>query len=128
MVGPSIVSVPKEIRSKDSFRLEVGFGWASLAEDPDVGEGFGGGIYASYEIISRFGLEASLYFSKNPYDQDALGNIGRDFLARVREEFRRRAFPVLAEKVTIDYAELGGNAGFIGAAGCARRAVIRGLI
>ncbi len=54
--------------------------------------------------------------------------IGRDFLTCVREEFRRRAFPVLAEKVTIDYAELGGNAGFIGAAGCARRAVIRGLI
>ncbi|MCP4782056.1 MAG: ROK family protein [Fuerstiella sp.] len=54
--------------------------------------------------------------------------IGRDFLSRVRDEFRRRAFPVLAEQVTIDYAELGGNAGFIGAAGCARRAVIRGLI
>lgn len=54
--------------------------------------------------------------------------IGRDFLNRVREEFRERAFPVLAETVTIDYAELGGNAGFIGAAGCARRAVLRKLI
>ncbi|MCP4175862.1 MAG: ROK family protein [Fuerstiella sp.] len=54
--------------------------------------------------------------------------IGREFLSRVQEEFRRRAFPVLAEKVTIDYAALGGNAGFIGAAGCARRAVLRGMI
>ncbi|MDG1895380.1 MAG: ROK family protein [Fuerstiella sp.] len=54
--------------------------------------------------------------------------IGRDFLSCVQEEFRRRAFPVLAEKVTIDYAALGGNAGFIGAAGCARRAVLRKLI
>ena len=48
--------------------------------------------------------------------------IGRDFISCVREEFRRRAFPVLAEKVTIDYAALGGSAGFVGAAGCARRA------
>lgn len=52
--------------------------------------------------------------------------IGRMFLERVREEFRRRAFPVLAEKVLIDYASLGGSAGFIGAAGCARRAFVRG--
>ena len=54
--------------------------------------------------------------------------IGRMFLERVREEFRRRAFPVLAETVTIDYATLGGNAGFIGAAGCARRSLLRGLL
>lgn len=54
--------------------------------------------------------------------------IGRMFLERVREEFQRRAFPVLAETVTIDYATLGGNAGFIGAAGCARRSLLRGLI
>ena len=54
--------------------------------------------------------------------------IGRDFLERVRKEFRQRTFEVLAERITIDYAELGGNAGFIGAAGCARRAFLRKLI
>lgn len=54
--------------------------------------------------------------------------IGRKFIGRVRQEFQNRAFPVLAEKITIDYATLGGNAGFIGAAGCARRAFLRGLI
>lgn len=48
--------------------------------------------------------------------------IGRDFLETVRAEFRKRAFPVLANSITIDYASLGGTAGFIGAAGCARRA------
>lgn len=46
--------------------------------------------------------------------------LGRRFLARVRDEFRRRSFPVLAEKVAIDFAQLGGDAGFIGAAGLAR--------
>ncbi|MEQ9408425.1 MAG: ROK family protein [Fuerstiella sp.] len=51
---------------------------------------------------------------------------GRRFLEVVREEFRKRAFPVLARKILIDYASLGGNAGFIGAAGCARRGLLRG--
>jgi glucokinase len=46
--------------------------------------------------------------------------LGRRFLARIREEVYRRAFPVLAEKTTIEYAYLGGDAGFIGAAGLAR--------
>ncbi len=48
--------------------------------------------------------------------------VGREFLHRVRQEFRSRTFATLAEKITIEYASLGGNAGFIGAAGCARRA------
>jgi glucokinase len=46
--------------------------------------------------------------------------LGRRFIERVREEVRKRAFPVLAERTTIDYATLGGDAGFIGAAGVAR--------
>lgn len=50
----------------------------------------------------------------------AEAELGRRFLARVRDEVRRRSFPVLAEKVAIDYAMLGSDAGFIGAAGLAR--------
>ncbi|MEJ7593565.1 MAG: ROK family protein [Planctomycetaceae bacterium] len=53
---------------------------------------------------------------------------GREFLHRVRQEFRARTFTTLAENIRIEYAELGGNAGFIGAAGCARRAVDLGLL
>lgn len=47
-------------------------------------------------------------------------SLGRDFLKRVQEEVNHRAFPVLAEKTTIDFASLGGDAGYIGAAGVAR--------
>jgi len=47
--------------------------------------------------------------------------LGRAFLETIREEVKRRAFPVLAERTVIDYASLGGDAGFIGAAGIARR-------
>ncbi|MBX9791830.1 MAG: ROK family protein [Pirellulales bacterium] len=46
--------------------------------------------------------------------------LGRRFLARIREEVQRRAFPVLAARTTIDYASLGGDAGYLGAAGVAR--------
>ena len=46
--------------------------------------------------------------------------VGRRFLARVREEVRCRAFELLAQRTVIDFASLGGDAGFIGAAGLAR--------
>ena len=48
------------------------------------------------------------------------GELGRRFLARIQEEVQRRAFPVLAERTAIDFASLGGDAGYIGAAGIAR--------
>ena len=46
--------------------------------------------------------------------------VGRKFLARVKQEVRARAFDLLAERTVIDFATLGGDAGFIGAAGLAR--------
>jgi glucokinase len=46
--------------------------------------------------------------------------LGRRFIERVREEVRRRAFPVLVSKTPIEWALLGADAGYIGAAGIAR--------
>jgi len=46
--------------------------------------------------------------------------LGRRFLERVREEVRRRALPIPAQKTSIEFAQLGGDAGYIGAAGLAR--------
>jgi glucokinase len=51
--------------------------------------------------------------------------IGSAFLERVRQEVRTQAFPVLARETTIHYAALGGDAGYIGAAGLARVAARR---
>ena len=48
--------------------------------------------------------------------------LGRRFLAKVKEEVKARAFPIPAERTIIDYAVLGGDAGFIGAAACAMKA------
>ncbi len=49
--------------------------------------------------------------------------IGREFLHRVHQEFRNRTFVSIADRISIEYASLGGDAGFIGAAGWAKRAI-----
>jgi glucokinase len=53
-------------------------------------------------------------------DASAVGGL---FLRSIREEVARRTFPSLAERTEIHYACLGGDAGYIGAAGLARHAV-----
>jgi glucokinase len=46
--------------------------------------------------------------------------IGRDFVQRIRDEVRPRVLEPLRDKLRIDFASLGGDAGYIGAAGLAR--------
>lgn len=47
---------------------------------------------------------------------------GANFLDEIRQHIQTMAFPAVAKGTRIEYAELGGDAGFIGAAGCARLA------
>lgn len=47
--------------------------------------------------------------------------LGRRFLEHVRSVVRQRVFPLLAQRTVIDFAALGSDAGFIGAAGLARQ-------
>lgn len=46
---------------------------------------------------------------------------GDNFLDRIRRHVKELAFPVPAAKTQIRYSQLGTDAGFIGAAGCARK-------
>ncbi|MEZ6070141.1 MAG: ROK family protein [Pirellulales bacterium] len=48
--------------------------------------------------------------------------VGRRFLTAVRAEVDRRLLPTLVGKVSVDLAQLGGDAGYLGAAGIARLA------
>lgn len=50
---------------------------------------------------------------------------GDSFLERIRHHVRELAFPVPAARTEIRYAQLGTDAGFIGAAGCGRQLVVR---
>ncbi len=45
---------------------------------------------------------------------------GEPFMERIRHHVRQLAFPVPAERTVVRWAELGSDAGFIGAAGCGR--------
>ncbi len=65
--------------SPPNVRLELGFGWSSLLVDPDVGEGYGGGIFIGW-IRYRVGVEVAAFVGVNPYD-DRLGQIGSLFFA-----------------------------------------------
>jgi len=47
---------------------------------------------------------------------------GDPFLEEIRGHIQSMAFPAVAKGARIEYAELGSDAGFIGAAGCARTA------
>jgi glucokinase len=51
---------------------------------------------------------------------------GNGFLERIRRHVAELAFPVPAARTVIRYAELGNDAGFIGAAGCGRLLVRNG--
>ncbi len=46
---------------------------------------------------------------------------GESFLQRIRKHVKELAFPVPAERTRINYAQLGSDAGFIGAAACGRK-------
>jgi glucokinase len=46
--------------------------------------------------------------------------IGQRFLHRIEKTFRARSFEYVASGTTIDFASLGGDAGYLGAAGIAR--------
>ena len=46
--------------------------------------------------------------------------IGRRFLDRTQQSFRRLSFEYVAGGTKIDFASLGGDAGYLGAAGIAR--------
>lgn len=51
--------------------------------------------------------------------------VGRAFIEEIRRVVRKRAFPIPASHTVVDFASLGGDAGYIGAAGIARTAFLK---
>lgn len=101
-----------------------------LAEEATAGDAFAMELILEAAMYLGVGV-ASLMHTVDP-DGVVLGGamtygghdspVGRKFLERVREEVRRRTFPVLREKTIVDFASLGSDAGYIGAAGIGRLA------
>jgi glucokinase len=99
----------KEAASGDSFSLEVILETARY---------LGIGIVSLMHTIDPEGvvLGGAMTFGRAETD------LGRRFLGRVIEEVHARAFPVPGQRTKIEYASLGADAGYIGAAGVARLA------
>ncbi len=101
-----------------------------LAEEADRGDAFsldiiletarylGIGIVTMLHMIDPTGVVLGGAMTFGGADHP----LGRRFLERVYEEVRARAFPTISERICIDFANLGGDAGYIGAAGLARLA------
>jgi glucokinase len=85
-------SLAEKIVEDTAFYLAVGSTNMMHTIDPDMVV-FGGGMIAS----------------------------GNSFLERIQRHVKKLAFPVPAEKTQICFAQLGTDAGFIGAAACARK-------
>jgi len=69
---------------------------------------------AAANLVNIFNPELIVFFG-------GLANAGEMLFGPVREEVRKRALPPASETVRIVQARLGGDAGIIGAAGCALR-------
>jgi glucokinase len=85
-------ALAEKVVEETAFYLAVGAMNTMHVIDPDVVV-FGGGMIAA----------------------------GEAFLERIRHHVRELAFPVPAARTQIRYAQLGSDAGFIGAAACARK-------
>jgi glucokinase len=99
-----------------------------VAEEAGVGDALSLEIVAETARLLSVGI-ASLMHTIDPSGVLLAGAmtfggsgtpLGRQFLGWIREEVKRRTFRVLAEKTVIDFANLGSDAGYIGAAGVAR--------
>jgi len=104
-LSPKLLAV--EAEAGDELSLEIIF---------DVARYMGIGIVNLLHTIDPNGvlLGGAMTFGGNDTE------LGRRFLDRIKQEVNRRAFAVLAERISIDFATLGGDAGYLGAAGIAR--------
>lgn len=57
------------------LRIDAAFGLSSLLADPDVGEGYGGGLSVVYGMRHRMGAELSVFVANNPY-QGPIAELG----------------------------------------------------
>jgi glucokinase len=99
-----------------------------VAEEADLGDQVAREVVMETARYLAFGI-VSLIHAIDP-DAVVLGGamnfggpaslLGRDFLQQIRDEVRPRLLEPLRDKVHIEFASLGGDAGYIGAAGLAR--------
>lgn len=90
--------------------------------DAAAGDALAGKIVEETAFYLGVGASNAMHFVDPDMVVFAGGMIaaGEPFLERIKHHVRRLSLPVPAEKTQICYAKLGNDAGFIGAAACAR--------
>lgn len=105
----SALMIAEEAERGDSLSLEI---------IEETGRYLGIGIVTLVHTVDPGMVVLGGAMNFGGHDSEA----GRAFLKSIRQEFRRRAFDVVVDSTVIDFASLGGDAGYIGAAGLARSA------
>jgi glucokinase len=105
--GTTPLMVADEAAAGDSYAMEIVM---------DTARYIGVGIVSLMHTIDPSGVLLGGAMTFGGHESE----LGRRFLARVQEEVKQRALPVPAAKTVIDFASLGADAGYIGAAGMAR--------
>jgi glucokinase len=117
-------------KSSLTARIETGLGITPLivGQEAEAGDSFatqivmdtaryvGVGIVSLMHTIDPSGVLIGGAMTFGGHESE----LGRRFLARIREEVQERALPIPAAETVIDFASLGADAGYIGAAGMAR--------
>lgn len=101
-----------------------------IAEEAEKGDQFSLGLvdelatYLGYGVISLMHtIDPAAVLLGGAMNFGGPGHpLGERFIGRVRQIVRQYAFPIPAQRTTIDFALLEGEAGYIGAAGIARLA------
>jgi glucokinase len=106
--------VAEEAEAGDAFSMEIVF---------DTARYLALGIVSLVHTIDPSGvlLGGAMTFGGRESE------LGQRFLARISEEVKCRTFPTLAARLQIDFATLGTDAGYIGAAGIARLEHLKSL-
>jgi glucokinase len=123
MVNPGVVTVLRDWIGETSPLSALMVATAAEEDDPlaiklvsETAVYLGRGIAQLAHIIdpAAFILGGAMNFggSDSP--------LGVKFLNEVKAEVKRLVFPVLAERLVLNFAKLGSEAGFVGAAGLAR--------
>ncbi|MEM7453349.1 MAG: ROK family protein [Planctomycetota bacterium] len=104
----SALMIARAAMSGDEFALEI---------VDDTARWLGRGITILAHVIdpSAFFLGGAMNFGGNDSE------LGQRFLGIIRTYVRENSFPVLGDNLCVEFARLGGEAGYVGAAGLARQ-------
>jgi glucokinase len=109
---------PQQITAKKIHEAALAGDSLALELIDETADYLARGIAAICHLLDphAFMLGGAMTFGRND------SPVGRRFLQRIKSQVAAHVFPSIAANLIVDYATLGGDAGFVGAAGLAAQA------